>query len=215
LKALLLIALIPGLMIACERGHKRNPVAAASEAAKDPDLQKKTWQAECSNELKRAIATGVASGFQAAVKSSRQQFKFSGNNMTLVTTYYIQQNCAEEAWQFEESGTFKIDKDKKSNDGGTNIDFDLRELTLRVISQSGSVAANGINLCDKKDWAANSKKMEVNKPSKNPTCYAAEVPRKIPNIYRIDGDSLVLGSPGATVAERPAKLDFTVRFSGK
>lgn len=213
-KLLFVLALAPTVMVACHRGSKKNPVAAASEAVKDLDLQK-TWESQCSAERTVALVTGAATGLQAPVKSSRVQIKFAGNAATLTTIYYSQADCVQDAWIFEESGNFKIDKDKKSNDGGTHIDFDFREVTARVIDQTGAQAASAINMCGKNNWAANSKKETVTKAAKDLTCYGIDVPRKVPTIYRIDGDSLVLGTPPKATGERPATLSFNIRYHRK
>lgn len=205
----IILALIPGLMItACHRGNKKNPIAAASEASKDKDLQR-TWQSECSADLKDQVLTNLLTGFKDSVKSYRVQYEFKGNAVTRSTIMYTQAGCAEDAWIFEESGNFKLGDGKQvTNDGGKKIDLDMRDLTLSVRNAGAANAANAIKLCGKANWAADNKpsnKEKVNQASKGVNCYGAAVPRKVSNVYRIENKNrLLLGG------EMPTALPSSV-----
>jgi hypothetical protein len=214
-KLVIILALVPTALTlnACKRGHSKNPVAAVAEASKDKDLQK-TFQSECSIEPTTALMTALMSLGQASVKSSRVLYQFTGNNITRTTAFYNTMDCKEDAYIFRERGVFKIDEKQKTNDGGKHIDFDFRTLTLVVHTENGVKAANDTKLCGKSDWSANSKEQDVTKSSKDVSCYGQEVPRKMPNVYRVDAGNLYLGNPGDKTGERPATLS-NVKFTAK
>ena len=209
------MAIMPALtVVACNRHSRKNPVAAASEALKDKDLQK-TFQSKCEIKGLDAVVTGIMSAGQASVKSSRVLWKFSGNQVTRTTVLFAQADCAQESWVFQETGKFKIDDKARTNDNGRHLDLDMDRLTLIVRDENGAKAANGIKLCNKADWSANSKEQNVTSSSKDVSCYNAQVPRKQFTAYRIDNGVLYMGDAADAPSARPASLNWANRYEAK
>ena len=123
------------------------------------------------------------------------------------------------ALNFEEAGTIKIETDpnKRTNDQGRNIDVDYKTLQAKVTTDAGATAANAVKLCGLSDWTPNQSR-DVQPQSKDLMCYAAQVPRHVSNVYRVDAGTLYLGTltkGSVSDSERPSKLDMTNKFSSK
>jgi hypothetical protein len=200
------------MIAACSK--KNDPIANAREAAKDKDLQNKTFVSDCSAKPLDALITGLQTGLQAKAASSKISYKFTGANVTRKTEVYSTTDCTgDAAYTFVEAGTFSINKDQKhkSNDGGYLIDFDYDNLKVTVISEDGIKVANSSNLCGAKDWTA-SKERDVTAQAKDANCYASPLPRHVSNRYRVDANVLQLGtgSKGDTKDQkRPDHLEAT------
>lgn len=148
------------------------------------------------------------------VKSYRTIYNFAGNSVTRSLVFYSLEKCGREALTFSERGEFKLETDpnKKSNDGGRNLDLDFRTLVVSVKDGSAVETMNKIKFCGNTDWKADGKERDVTKAAKDLTCYKAEVPRKIPTIYRIDSGTMYFGKI-AKAGERAASVNFGSRFT--
>ncbi len=215
MKKMIMFLILPLALVACKDKANKNPIANVTEASKEKDLQK-TWQTECQLRPIDAVVTGLMSGGQAAVKSMRVQYKFQGANVNRVSALYASADCAQEAYIFNESGEFKIDKSKKTNDGGVHIDMSFKKVLLTIKDDNGAKSANAGKLCGRSDWAPGNE-VDVTAAAKDLTCYNIQVPRKNLNVYRIDNNILYLGaSPAAASAkpsDRPATLNFGLKFT--
>ena len=215
--SLILISLVLG---ACQKDRNNDPVANVREAAKDKDLQGKTFTSECSIKPLDAIVTGLMTGGESSVKSQQVAYRFDLANVIRQTRLYNSTDCTgDSAYNFEEAGTMNIETDpnKKSNDQGRNIELDYKTVKATVTSDAGVTAANATKLCGIADWAPN-KARDITAQAKDLNCYAAQVPRHVSNIYRVDNSVLFLGSQSkGSVApnERPSSLDMTVKYTAK
>lgn len=208
-KKLLLGLPLAMLLVACGKDGNKNPFENAAEAAKDKDLQGKTFESECSVEPIGAIIDGLLTGFDAAGKSTRVQYRFDGANVARTTVLFTDVDCADEALRFEERGEFDINKDKKTKDGGYNLDMKFRGVYVTVADANGIEIAKGRELCGATDWTAGEER-EVTAKAEDINCYNAKVPRNDVNIYRVDADVLYLGQSGKDEVganERPSSLD--------
>lgn len=217
MKKLIAILILPLAMTACKDKANKNPVKNVQEAAKERDLQR-TWQTECQLKPIDAVLTGLFSGLEASVKSMRVQYKFEGANVNRVTSVYATTDCAQEAYTFNEEGSFTLNKSQKTNDGGFSIDMKFSKLKLKIADDNGAKAANAISLCGRNDWSAG-KEEGVTTNAKDATCYGIQVPRTNYNIYRIEEkNTLYLGTnptKATQPSDRPATLNRTLKFSAK
>jgi len=215
LKKFLLIAVASLMAVACDKDNNNNPIDNVREALEEKDLQNKTFQSECNLEPLDAILTGILTGGQASVKSSRTQYRFVGANITRTTILYAQTDCVGDAFTFNETGAFNVSKNQKTNDGGYFIDINFNKLMLKMDSDVGVQSANAIKLCGASDWAVGQER-EVTAQAKDMSCYGATVPRTDLNIYRVDeGNVLYLGTPSKDSNQaRPTSLS-KVKYTGK
>jgi hypothetical protein len=193
MKKFLLISAMSLLAVACGKDDK-NPFTNAKEAIEDKDLQGKNFESQCSIEPVDALLTGILSGGQASVKSSRVAYRFEGSNITRTTVLFANLNCDGEAFRYSETGTFNVTKNQRTNDGAYFIDINYKKLELSMTTDVGVVSANAIKLCGIQDWAV-SQSREVTAQAKDATCYGTVVPRVNNNVYRLDeGKILMLGT---------------------
>lgn len=206
MKKILLLAAMSLMAVACGKDDK-NPFTNAKEAIEDKDLQGKNFESDCSVEAFDAILTGILSGGQASVKSSRVAYRFEGANITRTTVLFANLNCDGEAFRYTETGTFNITKNQRTNDGGYFIDINYKSLSVAMASDVGAVSANAVKLCGAEDWAAGQTR-EVTAQAANATCYGTPVPRVNNNVYRLDGGNvLYLGTQSLeNGAPRPTSL---------
>ncbi len=209
MKKILLLAAMSLMAVACGKDDK-NPISNAKEAIEDKDLQNKNFESECSIEPIDALLTGLFSGGQASVKSSRVAYRFQGSNITRTTVLFANLNCDGEAYRYSETGTFNITKNQRTNDGGYFIDINYKKLSVSVASDVGQVSANAIKLCGIENWAVGQER-EVTAQAANPSCYGAVVPRVNNNVYRLDaGKVLYMGTQSLeNGAARPSSLSKT------
>jgi hypothetical protein len=200
---------------ACAPKSNSNPVDNVREAGQEPDLQGKIFRGECSLKPLESIATGIATGGEAAIKSAREQYQFAGANITHATLLYQSADCTgPESIIFKETGSVSIDGDKKSKDEGKYIDIEMRALTVQISSDVGATIARDIKLCGSEDWATNTER-EVTAKSAEPTCYRKQVPSRDANIYRlVDKSTLVFGEKGLLERNdtRPDSLDMDTKY---
>lgn len=218
MKKFLVLVAASLFMAACgdsDDDDNNNPLDNAREAVEDTALQGRTFQSECVLEPLDAILTGILTGGDALVKSSRTQYLFQGANLTRTTLLYTGSDCTGEAFSFRESGTFDINPEQKTADNGSFMDMNFQKLMLRIDSDAGATAANAIKLCGVEDWATGQER-DVSGNAENLTCYGAAVPRVSLNVYRIDaGNILLLGSVSTENGqERPTKLN-DVKFTAQ
>lgn len=206
MKKVLLLITMSFLAVACGKDEK-NPFTNAKEAIEDKDLQGKNFESECSIEPLDALLTGLLSGGQASVKSSRVAYRFEGANVTRTTVLFANLNCDGEAFRYSETGTFNITKNQRTNDGAYFIDFKYKKLILKMTTDVGVVSANAVKLCGVSDWASNQER-DVTAQAKDVSCYGTVVPRENNNVYRLDaGKVLMLGTQSLeNGAPRPASL---------
>lgn len=215
MKKLIYLSFATLLIAACSKDKNNNPVTNAQEAAKDKDLQLKTFVSDCSIKPLEALLTGIFSGGQSSVKGQRVAYRFEGANVTRTTRLFNTADCSgDAAFTFEELGTIKIDKNQKTNDGGYNIDLDYNKVKVAMATDAGRVAANAIKMCGAADWAAKQTR-DVTAQAKDVGCYGAALPRHISNIYRVDAKTLFMGtqSKGSNTArERPSSLNMSDKY---
>ncbi len=155
-------------------------------------------------------------GGQSTIKSELVAYRFEGANIIRQTRLFNSSNCSGDvAINFEETGTIKIGSRKSATDQGRKIDFDYNALQAEVTTDAGAAAANGVHLCGITDWVPN-KPRDVRNQSKDLNCYAAQVPRQVANIYRVDNGTLYFGTltkESVLDSERPSILDMTNTFT--
>lgn len=179
------------MLEACDRKSDLNPVANIRELSKDRALQSSKYQTDCAVRPLTAAVTALFS--KNSLKSSRYQYSFDGDNVTLTTLMYPTADCTgESAFTFDERGTFSI-QDPKTAEGAKFIDINYKTVGVKVNSDDGARIANDLKLCGTQDWHNNSQ-ADVTGNSKETTCYGTAVPRSDFNIYRIDGSVLYFGS---------------------
>jgi hypothetical protein len=212
LKKLILFCLASVFVLACgDDDSDNNPINNVREAVEDRDLQNRNFESACTLEPIDAVLTGVMTGGSAAVKSARVQYLFKGSNITRTTLLYADANCGDHALTFRERGSFDVNPDKKSNDGGKHIDINYESLHLEVKTEAGKTVANDIKLCGADNWEVE-KEREVTEFSADLTCYGMEVPRHVVNIYRVDDNTLYFGAAVTDASDRPAKLNFKNKY---
>lgn len=206
MKKILLITALSLIAVACGKDDK-NPFTNAKEAIDDKDLQGKNFESECSVEALDALLTGILSGGQASVKSSRVVYRFEGSNITRTTVLFANLNCDGEAFRYTETGTFNVTKNQRTNDGAYFIDINYKKLMVSITTDVGAVSANAIKVCGIQDWAVKQER-EVTAQAKDVTCYGTVVPRVNNNVYRLDaGKILMLGTQSLeNGVARPASL---------
>ena len=218
MKTLLSLCVSALLLSACSK-KADDVIQNAREAAKDKDLQEKTFVSECSATPIEALLTGLFTLFKASVKGQTTAYRVEGARITRTTTAYSAANCSgDPAFTFLEKGTVSINKDEKyrSNDGGYLIDFDFDKLSVSIGDDAGVKVADGIKLCGLADWTTKSDR-EVTQQSKDVNCYGSALPRHVSNRYKLDGNILYLGTPTkgeTTDSQRPASLS-TTRYTAK
>lgn len=186
-KSLGLAAICLFVAVGCK--DKNNPIKAVEESTKDKDLQN-TFQTECQQKPIGSIVTGLLSGGQTSVKSSRSLYQFVGNRVTRTTQMFTATDCSAEAASFVETGTFEVTKDKNP-EGGRGITIKFDKLSVRIASDDGAKLANALTLCGHKDWNPGEVK-EVTGTSQNLNCYSTQVPRREETSYRVDAGQLSL-----------------------
>ncbi|MBL7542448.1 MAG: hypothetical protein JNL11_01460 [Bdellovibrionaceae bacterium] len=189
-KLLSTLAVVLGMVVSCNRNSANNdPVDNAREMVKDASIQERTFRGECQAKPINEIVTGLLTLGEAAVKSQRIQYRFTGANVSRVTHLYAMADCTgEEAFSFEESGELRIHEDQKTADSATFVDFDYRKVELTISSQAGVVIANRIGVCNMTNWNVNDRR-DITPAAPEVTCYNVVVPRMEYNIYRIDNDN--------------------------
>lgn len=202
-----------GLGLGCSKDRDINPIANIREAAKDRDLQSKTFSGACSIRPLTAISTKIQSGL--ALKSARIQYRIDGDNITRSTLLYERTDCSGDvAYTFREMGTVSLSPDQRTRDNAKMIDINYTALKLRVDSQDGAQVANGTKLCNISNWQAGQER-DVTPTSDDSGCYGIRVPRTDFNVYRIDGNTLYWGSSESSSrdrSDRPTSLDLTEKY---
>lgn len=213
-KKLALCAALPFTMIACGASSSNDPVKNVQQANKDSGLQQKSFRGDCSLRLLDAVATGLATAGQAAVKSSREEFRFEGATVMRTTSLYSSADCSDQAvLQFKETGDFSIDDNQHTSDGGQNIDLHYKKLEVTSITDTGALIAKEVKLCGSEDWSAGTNR-EVNASAADVNCYRRKVPADDINVYKRDGNTLYFGSHGLTGAltTRPTSVDMQTKY---
>jgi hypothetical protein len=215
LKSSLLACSMLFALAACAPKSNNDPVANARVASTEPDLQDKIFRGQCSLKPLQSIATGIATGGDAAIKSAREQYQVVGANITHTTSSYATLDCSgPETLVFNETGTVSINAENKSADLGKSIDIKMNVLKVRIGSDAGALIANGIKLCGAADWAASNER-EVTANSADATCYRKLVPSQDANIYRLlDANTLVFGKKDLLDRNdtRPDTLDQDTKY---
>jgi hypothetical protein len=200
--------------MACAR-DKDNPVDAvkgaadsAVAAAKDPALQGKVFESDCSIQPLMALVTVLKA------KSSKTQYTFKGNSIVKHTLIYPTTNCAGDVMaSFEEDGTVDIKDSQKTQDGARFIDINYTNVKGVINSDAGANLANTVRACGFSDWSRG-KERDVTATSKNVNCYGTAVPRNDYNVYRLEGTSLIFGEGSGHEDEnsRPTTLSRDQKF---
>ncbi|PIT98956.1 MAG: hypothetical protein COT74_11965 [Bdellovibrionales bacterium CG10_big_fil_rev_8_21_14_0_10_45_34] len=215
MKSAFAMLFVSTLIVGCQKDQNNNPVANVVEAAKDTDLQGKTFGSQCMAKPIDALLTGVMTLGKSSIKSQQVTYRFEGANVNRQTRLFGTSDCTGEAvFNFEESGTIKIDKDSVTTDGGQNIEMDFLALKAGAATVAGATAANAISLCGISDWTIDQMR-DVRAQAGDLMCYGATVPRHVSNVYRVEAGLLYLGtqSKGAIPPEeRPSSLDKTVPY---
>jgi hypothetical protein len=197
-KALIIVGCTMALA-ACKAKDKdvANNVRVATEST---ELQGQTFQGACNEDP----LTGVFSDMQ----SHRVQYKFTGDNVHRLETYYMKKGCVEDGVQFDESGTFAVHRNNRTNDGGIAIDFHFTDLNATPLSDAGAQGATKGKWCAPMTWSKGNAN-DVTKLASQVDCYQGPEPRDFYNVYRVDGNKLLLGSDVKaknTENERPTAL---------
>ena len=197
------------------KDRKQNPIEHVKEAAKERDLQNRTFASACSTKPIEALVSALMSGGQSSIKSGLSTYRIVGAEIIHIHNYYSSTDCTgDPAIVFKETGDINIDKGSKTNDGGYNIDVNYTNLKAETQTPEGVQAANAVGLCGHNDWSK-SKEFDVTAKAADAQCYAAAVPRKILTIYRVDGNTLYWGgnmNSGRPAGERPSQLNMVTKY---
>jgi len=186
--------------------------AYASLKSAANDQQKNDQQ---KNDQQKSNSANDTSKTAAGIPThSTVSYNFTGARVKKTTTLYTAEGCdkSKQAAIYEEDGTIDIDKGKKTNDGGYNINMDFKTLKANVTSAETANIANGAHVCGVTDWAGGQKLRDVTANSKDITCANTPEPRHVANIYRVDAGTLTLGTQtkGAVLdKDRPTSLENT------
>lgn len=166
-----------------------NPIENLTNALKDPSLQGKVFESNCSMRPMLAIASGLKA------KSSKSQYHFTGGSGVVYSTIiYSNTSCSGDALiSFEESGTLDIKDENKTKDDARFIDFNFTKLSLALQSDAGVDFVNRVNICGARNMKRGEDR-EVTDQSRSITCYGSSVPRRDNNVYRLEGNTLYLGT---------------------
>lgn len=217
MKKLILASIAVLSLAACNRDND-DPISNIREASEDSALQLKNFTSACSIQPIDAVLTGILTGGQASIKSAVTQYRFEGANVDRRTIMFESGDCTgSSAATFTESGSFDIITDNKTADSGTFIDIEYKKLMVKIDSDAGAQAASAVNLCGTNNWA-NGAEAEVTAKSADATCYGAQVPRKVANVYKVESDVLYLGTPtkdAVAASVRPTALDTGVKYTAQ
>lgn len=200
---------------ACSPRSNNNPIENVRQAAEAPELQGKNFQGECGLRPLEALASGIATSGEAAVKSARVSYRFTGANMDRSTVLYQSSDCSgDEALKFEATGSFDIVEDQKSDDGGTTISMNYTNLKVTVANEVGANIARETELCGNEDWEAGQSR-DVNEHASDANCYRQRIPYTLRTLYKVDGRDLYFGDKGllALDGEAPDSLDMQTKFT--
>lgn len=216
MKLLLLACSAVFLLSACDNDDDTddNPISNIREAAKDGGLQDKTFRGECSLKPLQLIATGIATLGEDALKSGREQYYFEGMNVVHTTILYTSANCTEgESIVYTEKGSMEIDRDKKTDDGASYIDFKFEALQVKIQSEAGANIAHDVGLCGTQDWTVGVER-DVTTVAEDLNCYRRKLPAHDANVYRLDDKTLYFGEKGLIERneERPARLNMNEKY---
>lgn len=207
---------LPLILVAC--GKSKDPVRNIRTATQDKALQK-TWQSECSLRPLEAGLVGVAAGLRGVARGARIQYKFLGANLTRTVIYYTNADCSGDALTLEESGTFRIEGNKRTSDGGRFINMNFKTLKVRAHNEDVVKLANQISLCGLSNWdTSKNREIKSTRAAEKLNCINTTVPRSDANIYLIQDETLLLGSPSTGPREpssRPTSLDTSERYMAK
>jgi hypothetical protein len=217
-KKLALSVLIAAIGFGCSKNSTTSdPIENVRQATKEEALQVKTFRSECQEKPINELVTGLMTGFGASMKSQRVQFRFEGANVHRQTWMYSTRDCSgQEALIFDEGGEIKIHDGQTLADGSTAIDFDYRNVDVQVVSAAGAEIANSVKLCSGADWKSGDIR-SVNANSEDWNCYSAQVPRQEFNVYRLDGNVLLLGTDlqDNSADKRPTGVDQSIHYSAE
>ncbi len=216
IKTLILTCTLPLVFAACSKDNdtNSNPIDNLKQAAKETELQGKTFQGECSLRPLDAIATGIATAGETAIKSAREQFLFEGANLSHSTLVYTSTDCSgPEALVYQENGSFEIHDDQKTADDAKAMDIKYETLTVKTVSNDGVTVANAVKLCGVEEWSTNMEQ-NVTAKSEDTNCYRVKVPNQDANVYKLENGNLFFGIKArferSTV--RPTSLDRNEKF---
>jgi hypothetical protein len=211
-KMLAIYAVPMMILSACGPGSNTDLADNVREAAKDKELQDKTFRGECSYKPLDTIISGIATRGDTSIKSAREQYEFTGANFQHVTSLYTTKDCSgAESIVFQESGSFKIDETKKSADSGKYITMEFNKLHVKIGNQDGANIAQASKLCGTPEWGLNEEK-DVTGNAFRISCYRQPVPSVDETIYHVDGNTLVFGEKIGRSTERPTSLDMKTKY---
>lgn len=208
---ILLTAAMALVLGAC--GRNNDPGSNVRESFEDPALQNKDFQGKCLTTPIDEIITGLFTGGETSVKSMRTQYRFEGATVMRKTLVYTSLDCSGDiAARFVESGEFDIKPDAKTpTESAVHIDMNFRKVMASVHTAEGQTIANALTLCGGNQWVLG-QEVEVTTRAGDLTCYSAQVPRQVANIYLLEGNVLYIGSASKDEVDasgRPSFLDKT------
>lgn len=208
MKRILLTAAVALVLGAC--GRNNDPGSNIRESYEDPALQNKDFQGKCSATPIDAIVTGLFTGGDVAVKSLRTQYRFEGATVMRKTLIYTSADCSGAiAARFTESGEFDVKPNTKTQENAVHIDLNFRKVMASVQSVAGVEIANAIRLCGGNQWVLG-QEVDVTTRAGDLTCYSAQVPRQVANIYKTEDKVLYIGTASKDEVDasgRPGFLD--------
>ncbi len=200
------LALILG---ACARNN--DPVANTREASEDSALQMRDFQGKCLARPIDAILSGVLTGGNAAVKSLRTQYRFEGSEVFRKTLVYATADCSGQvAARFVERGEFDIKPAGRTSESATQIDMNFRSLAVSAQSQAGVLVANALSLCGFNQWVVG-QEVDATTKASDLTCYSAQVPRQVANIYKMEANTLYIGTASKDEVDASGRPNFLDR----
>lgn len=205
----LLTAVLALVLGAC--GRNNDPGSNIRESYEDPALQNKDFQGKCLVTPIDQILTGIFTGGEASVKSLRTQYRFEGATVMRKTLVYTSTDCSGDiAARFVESGEFDIKPDAKTpTEAAVYIDMNFRLVAASVHTPEGQTIANALTLCGSNQWVLG-QEVDVTTRAGDLTCYSAQVPRQVANIYKMEGNILYIGTASKDEVDasgRPSFLD--------
>jgi hypothetical protein len=174
------------LMAGCGKhnnGVDTSPIDNARQAAKAPEVQGVWESAVCKGKADSAIA--------GAVYNITEHIEFSGDNVRRITYFYTNTACQKPAaFEVEEKGTFDAGDDM--GNGLKTLNMQFQSAVITVHDKTTLLAFNTLHYGNIQNWVLD-QPSDVTASSDGGTANWRKLPRTVNNIYKIEGNRLMMG----------------------
>lgn len=211
MKNLVFAATLALVLGACQKNSNTDPAQNTRESLEDPNLQMKDFQGKCTVTPVDGIISGILTGGDATVQSARTQYRFEGAEVFRKTFVYTTTDCTGDvAARFVEKGEFDIKPQDTTTESATPIDLNFRNLMVSVQSTAGVEVANALSLCGSNQWVLG-QELDATARAADVTCYSAQIPRQVANIYKLEGNTLYVGTASKDQVDANGRPNFLDR----